>query len=198
MCTTRSTMHHNQTEGVLPPEQLTLVRIIHSRQLKQSGFQLCPNTDMETFHTSAALPATFQHIEGCSCSSHIYSIKPSAPFSVPKLHAKCLLLLWHGFNRVTPKHHTITEALKALQASHSLTCSWYSMPMLSVLMRMAIIMPRLKYLLSTILFSLLPKAFHRRVTLFLSLGFFFFLLLLPRCCWSWSLWSPCRRSWVNS
>lgn len=48
-----------------------------------------------------------------------------------------------------------------------LTCSWYSIPMLRVLTRMAIMMPRLKYLLSTILFSFSLKLNQARKTPFL-------------------------------
>lgn len=48
-----------------------------------------------------------------------------------------------------------------------LTCWWYSMPMLSVLTRMAIMIPRLKYLLSTILFSFSLKPSQVLTTLFL-------------------------------
>lgn len=48
-----------------------------------------------------------------------------------------------------------------------LTCSWYSIPMLSVLTRMAIMIPRLKYLLSTILFSFSLKLIQVRTTPFL-------------------------------
>ncbi|TNN37168.1 hypothetical protein EYF80_052671 [Liparis tanakae] len=44
----------------------------------------------------------------------------------------------------------------------TLTCLWYSMPMLSVLTRMAIMIPRLKYLLSTILVSRSLKPVHAR------------------------------------
>lgn len=48
-----------------------------------------------------------------------------------------------------------------------LTCSWYSIPMLSVLTRMAIMIPRLKYLLSTIFFSFSLKPSQVLTTLFL-------------------------------
>lgn len=49
----------------------------------------------------------------------------------------------------------------------SLTCWWYSIPMLRVLTRIAIMIPRLKYLLSTILFSFSLKPIHARHTPFL-------------------------------
>lgn len=53
---------------------------------------------------------------------------------------------------------TATGKKKAKGATLALTCSWYSIPMLNVLMRMAIIIPRLKYLLSTMRFILSPKS----------------------------------------
>lgn len=48
---------------------------------------------------------------------------------------------------------------KVGEVSHTrgITCSWYSIPMLKVLMRMAIIIPRLKYLLSTMRINLSRK-----------------------------------------
>lgn len=50
------------------------------------------------------------------------------------------------------------------QCLHALTCWWYSIPMLKVLTRMAIMMPRLKYLLSATLFSFIWNFSHSRGT----------------------------------
>lgn len=63
-----------------------------------------------------------------------------------------------------------------------LTCSWYSMPMLSVLMRMATMIPRPKYLLSTIFWKVSHTTRQKASTRLLLLA-----QARPRCGSRWSL-----------
>jgi hypothetical protein len=58
----------------------------------------------------------------------------------------------------TPLHPRTAQAWRP--GGPTLACSWCSIPMLTVLTRMAIIMPRLKYLLSTMLLSLARVSRH--------------------------------------
>lgn len=61
----------------------------------------------------------------------------------------------------------IQAGLSSMLHLFILTCSWYSIPMLRVLTSMAIMIPRLKYLLSTILLSFSLKPIQAWTTLFL-------------------------------
>lgn len=58
--------------------------------------------------------------------------------------------------------HTQTRGLRR-RHTHTHTCSWYSMPIDNVLMRMAIMIPLLKYLLPTIRSSLVRSPAQQRL-----------------------------------
>lgn len=74
------------------------------------------------------------------------------------------------------------------------TCSWYSMPMLSVLTRIAIMIPRPKYLLSTIFRKVSQTSLQKAST---ELGSTSSPRLRRR--QLWGFWrSPCWASCVNS
>ncbi len=62
------------------------------------------------------------------------------------------------------KHHVTERRAAAVR-----TCSWCSMPMLMVLIRMAIMMPRLKYLLSTMPQSFILVSCHSSLHRFFGL-----------------------------
>lgn len=91
--------------------------------------------------------------------SHINTVLDSQQFST-----NYLFLSIHSPFSFEP---LIWTGLSSTLHLFPLTCSWYSIPMLRVLTRIAIMIPRLKYLLSTILFSFSLKPIQARTTPFL-------------------------------